>query len=62
MARRCRCYAYSGERFDRYFSDFAAKYGTEDMYSGGFYPFPDMETFWAWWSRHIWVNRYKTAT
>ena len=28
------------------------------MYSGGFYPFPDMETFWAWWSRHIWVNRY----
>ena len=28
------------------------------MYSGGFYPFPDRETFWAWWSRHIYFNRY----
>lgn len=28
------------------------------MYSGGFYPFPDEETLWAWWSRHIYVNRY----
>ena len=51
-------YTYSGERFRKYFSDFQEKYGIRDMYSGGFYPFPDMETFWAWWSRHIWVNRY----
>ena len=51
-------YTYSGERFGRYFSDFAKKYHIKDMYSGGFYPFPDMETYWAWWSRHIWVNRY----
>ena len=51
-------YTYSGERFYKYFSDFAEKYHIEDMYSGGFYPFPDMETYWAWWSRHIWVNRY----
>ncbi|MFR2031780.1 MAG: SIR2 family NAD-dependent protein deacylase [Collinsella sp.] len=28
------------------------------MYSGGFYPFPDVETLWAWWSRHIYFNRY----
>lgn len=49
---------YTGDRFHQYFSDFAKKYGIRDMYSGGFYPFPDMETFWAWWSRHIWVNRY----
>ena len=49
---------YSGERFDRYFGDFAAKFGIQDMYSGGFYPFPDEETRWAWWSRHIYVNRY----
>ena len=44
---------YSGERFERYFGDFAAKFGIQDMYSGGFYPFPDEETRWAWWSRHI---------
>ena len=30
---------YSGERFERYFSDFYQKYGISDMYSGGFYPF-----------------------
>ena len=49
---------YSGERFDRYFFDFAGKYGIRDMYSGGFYPFPDEETKWAWWARHIYCNRY----
>ena len=52
---------YSGERFCKYFSDFAEKYGIRDMYSGGFYPFPDNETFWAWWSRHIFFNRYQKA-
>lgn len=31
------------------------------MYSGGFYPFPTLEEFWAWWSRHILVNRYEKA-
>ena len=51
-------FCYSGERFEKYFYDFAAKYGIRDMYSGGFYPFPDKETYWAWWSRHIYFNRY----
>lgn len=49
---------YGGERFYRYFSDFAAKYGIRDMYSGGFYPFPCPEEYWAWWSRYILINRY----
>lgn len=49
---------YSGERFDKYFSDFKAKYGITDMYSGGFYPFQTLEEYWAWWSRHILINRY----
>lgn len=49
---------YSGERFQKHFADFAAKYGIRDMYSGGFYPFPSPEEHWAWWSRHILVNRY----
>ena len=52
---------YSGERFERYFFDFAKKYGIRDMYTGGFYPFPDDETRWAWWARHIYFNRYIKA-
>ena len=51
-------FAYDGERFKRYFSDFEAKYGFHDMYSGGFYPYETLEEYWAWWSRHIWINRY----
>ncbi len=54
-------FSYSGERFKKYFLDFADKYGITDMYSGGFYPFPSLEEFWAWWSRHILINRYKKA-
>ena len=53
---------YIGERFKQYFSDFAAKYGIRDMYSGGFYPFPTMDEFWAYWSRYIYINRYMDAT
>ena len=52
---------YSGERFQRYFGDFQAKYGIRDMYSGGFYPFESLEEYWAWWSRQILVNRYEKA-
>ena len=33
-------FTYSGERFHRYFSDFEAKYGFHDMYSGGFMLIP----------------------
>lgn len=51
-------FAYDGERFERYFSDFHEKYGIADMYSGGFYPFETQEESWAWWSRQIMVNRY----
>ena len=49
---------YSGERFERYFGDFIEKYHIPDMYSGGFYPFDSPEEYWAWWSRHIYYNRY----
>lgn len=51
-------FTYAGERFERYFSDFAATYGIRDMYSGGFYPFASLEEYWAYWSRFITVNRY----
>lgn len=51
-------YIYTGERFNRYFSDFEKKYGFHDMYSGGFYPYSSMEEFWGFWCRYIWINRY----
>lgn len=49
---------YAGERFERHFADFIQKYGFTDMYSAGFFPFPTPEEQWAYWSRHIWYNRY----
>lgn len=53
--------AYDGARFQKYFGDFSRAYGIQDMYSGGFYPFETLEEYWAWWSRHIMVNRYVKA-
>ena len=54
-------FTYSGERFEKYFSDFRKKYGIEDMYSGGFYPYETPEEHWAYWSRYIYINRYMDA-
>ena len=54
-------FTYSGERFQKYFGDFIAKYGFRDMYSGGFYPFDSPEEHWAYWSRYIYINRYMDA-
>jgi NAD-dependent SIR2 family protein deacetylase len=47
---------YGGEWFERNFGEFQEKYGKgpymQDMYSAGFYPFPDEESFWGYWSKH----------
>ena len=51
-------YTYAGARFEKYFSDFESAFDVHDMYSAGFYPYPDPETFWAFWSRNIYYNRY----
>lgn len=51
-------YTYSGERFEKHFSDFRQKYGFDNMYYGGFYPYKSEEEFWAFWSRYIYINRY----
>ncbi len=51
-------FTYSGERFEKCFSDFIEKYNFRDMYSGGFYPFESLEEHWAYWSRYIFINRY----
>ena len=49
---------YSGDRFTANFADFIDKYGMTDMYSAGFYPFKTQEEKWAYWSRHINLNRF----
>ena len=54
-------FTYDGERFEKYFSDFYARYGFSDMYSGGFYPYATPEAHWAYWSRYIYINRYLDA-
>jgi NAD-dependent SIR2 family protein deacetylase len=51
-------FVYNGERFEKYFADFQDKFGFNDMYTGGFYPYKTQEEFWAFWSRMIFVNRY----
>ncbi len=51
-------FTYDGERFEKNFVDFRKKYGFSDMYSGGFYPYDSLEEYWAWWSKHIYINRY----
>ena len=55
-------FTYSGERFEKYFFDFIKEYGIREMYTGGFYPFPNDEIRWAWWARNIYFNRYVKAS
>lgn len=49
---------YSGMRFREYFGDFIEKYNLTDMYSAGFYSYDSLEEYWAYWSRHVYYNRY----
>ncbi|MFA5903605.1 MAG: Sir2 family NAD-dependent protein deacetylase [Desulfobacula sp.] len=49
---------YGGERFYSNFKEFIGQYGMMDMYSAGFYPFKTQEEKWAYWSRHIKLNRF----
>ncbi len=50
--------SYTGERFQKNFTDFIEKYRFSDMYSATFYPYDSLEDYWAYMSRHIHVNRY----
>ena len=54
-------FTYKGERFNKYFFDFEAKYHFHDMYTGGFYPYESEEEHFAYWSRYIYINRYMNA-
>lgn len=49
---------YTGERFTDNFAPFIDKYGFEDLYTSSFYTFDTQEERWAYWARHISVNRF----
>lgn len=46
---------YGGKFFEKHFGEFQKIYGRngymQDMYSAGFYPFPDEESRWGLWSK-----------
>lgn len=46
---------YGGTWFEENFKEFKEKYGNgpymQDMYSAGFHPYPDEESFWGYWSK-----------
>lgn len=46
---------YGGRFFEENFADFQEKYGKNqymrDMYSAGFYLYPDEESYWGYWSK-----------
>ncbi len=50
---------YSGKRFERLMPEFIKAYKLTDMYSAAFYPYPSSEEFWAYFSKHIYYNRYQ---
>ncbi len=49
---------YSGERFEKNFSDFIKKYSLDNMYYAAFYPYETLEEYWGYFSKHIYHNRY----
>ena len=52
-------FEYGGTYFLDNFSDIYEKYGYKDMYSAGFHNFKTSEEKWGYWSRFIYLQRYK---
>ncbi|WP_419873424.1 Sir2 silent information regulator family NAD-dependent deacetylase [Candidatus Pristimantibacillus sp. PTI5] len=52
---------YSGKRFTDHFGSFIEKYRFTDLYTSSFYPFGTQEEKWAYWAKHISLNRYETG-
>jgi len=53
---------YSGKRFTNHFGPFIKKYGFTDLYTSSFYPFETEEEKWAYWAKHISLNRYEIGS
>lgn len=52
---------YSGRRFTDNFAPFIEKYGFDDLYTSSFYHFNSSEEKWAYWAKHISINRYEES-
>ena len=50
---------YTGPRFTDHFAPFIEQYGFEDLYTSSFYPFGTQEERWAYWAKHISINRFE---
>lgn len=53
---------YSGKRFSDHFGPFIKKYGFTDLYTSSFYPFETEEEKWAYWAKHISLNRFEISS
>ncbi|WP_094606016.1 Protein ADP-ribosyltransferase [Sporomusa silvacetica DSM 10669] len=51
---------FSGKRFTDNFRPFIERYDFEDLYTSSFYSFKTEEERWAYWAKHISLNRYET--
>ena len=52
-------FIYDGDYFLDNFKDINKKYGYTDMYSASFHDFKTSEEKWGYWSRFIYLQRYK---
>lgn len=52
-------FEYGGKTFIDNFKYMFDLYGYTDMYSAGFHNFDTLEEKWAYWSKMIYLNRYK---
>ena len=52
---------YSGRRFTDNFGPFIARYGFDDLYTSSFFHFNSREEKWAYWAKHISLNRYEES-
>ena len=52
-------FEYGGSTFLKHFKYMHDKYGYQDMYLAGFHPFESSEERWGYWSKFIYLERYK---
>ena len=52
-------FEYGGKTFMDNFKYMSDSYGYTDMYSAGFHHFDSSEEKWGYWSKFIYLNRYK---
>lgn len=51
-------FEYGGTTFMNHFQYMHDLYGYHDMYTAGFHTFDKPESYWAYWSKFIYLNRY----